>query len=159
MRASNSAPPPTAFGPTVLDLVQNIIGEAVQIDRFIFQLSLLARVALNGELCRGCPTVPLVVAKGWVEKLDDESFCDAAQDLFEIANALTENIDAIVKPLEDAILNRIGDVQVDNRNAIGLLAEAIETANSLFHAHRVPRKIVVDHEAAELKIDTFASNL
>ena len=42
---------------------------------------------------------------------------------------------------------------------VALLADAMDAAEPLFQARRVPRQVVVDHQPAELKVDAFAGRL
>ena len=44
--------------------------------------------------------------------------------------------------------------EVDDHD-IELLAVAVASANALFDALRIPGKVVIDHEIAELKVDAF----
>ena len=43
--------------------------------------------------------------------------------------------------------------------AILVLADAVDAAEALLQARRVPRHVIVDHQVAELEVDAFTSSL
>jgi hypothetical protein len=51
----------------------------------------------------------------------------------------------------------VGDEVEDQ--AVLFLAVAMDAAHALFQAHRVPGDVVVDHQPAELEVDTLAGGL
>ena len=59
----------------------------------------------------------------------------------------------------DLCIDRIFRHKVADDNGVALLPAAVDTADPLFDCHWVPRKIVIDHEIAELIVQTFAADL
>ena len=43
--------------------------------------------------------------------------------------------------------------------ALVVLADAVDAAEALFQARRVPRHVVIDHQVAELEVDALAGSL
>ena len=56
-------------------------------------------------------------------------------------------------------IHAVGEHEVDNANVAGLLADTIDAADTLLHAGRVPRKVVVDKRTGDLKVETFARRI
>ena len=53
---------------------------------------------------------------------------------------------------------RLGGDKVEDVD-IAFLADAVDAARALLQARRVPGQVIVNHEAAKLKIDAFARRL
>ena len=49
--------------------------------------------------------------------------------------------------------------EVPDKNALGLLADAVDSSDALFNAHRVPGQVVVDDQAAELQVHALGSDV
>ena len=65
----------------------------------------------------------------------------------------------VVEPLEDPLLDRVLDREVEDVDDVGLLAIAVETTDALLDPHRVPRKVVVDHHVRELEVEALGGDL
>ena len=82
-----------------------------------------------------------------------------SHDAFEIANSLSEDPNLVMKVHANAAINGAFHIEIDDHDCLCGLADAVDAANSLFHPHWVPGQVIVDHDAAELKIDAFCRHL
>ena len=62
---------------------------------------------------------------------------------------------AVAEGLIDVGFDRVLIVQVNDSDVRKPLAEAIDSSDPLFDAHRVPRHIVIHQRAAELEVQAF----
>ena len=62
-------------------------------------------------------------------------------------------------PRDDFRFDRAFVVQIHDANFCVLLAEAVNTTNSLFNAHRIPRHVVVDERTAKLKVEALGCGI
>ena len=81
----------------------------------------------------------------------------AADDIEHIVGGqfVANLLELLQKHLQHPALARAARYQVDDPD-FELLAVAMDPAHPLFQAGRVPRNVVVDHQAAELQIDALA---
>ena len=84
---------------------------------------------------------------------------DLAQDFLAATDRVMKHADAHQTAFVDVRIHRPWRHQVDNCDALALLAVPIDASDTLFNAHGIPRKVVVDQEVAELKVETFATDL
>ena len=59
------------------------------------------------------------------------------------------------KTVKDGTLSRIGGDKIDDMHLV-FLSVAVNAPHPLFQAIRVPRKIIVEHQVAELEVNSFA---
>ena len=82
-----------------------------------------------------------------------------AEDRLEVADGALENADPPVEPLEDLLLDGPLDREVEDEDPLGGLSQAVEPADPLLDDHRVPGKVVVEQDVAELEVEAFATHL
>ena len=61
---------------------------------------------------------------------------------------------ALKKPSLDRVLGK--EIEDDARR---VLANPMDAPHSLLQAHRIPRKVVIDHQMAELEVDSLSRGL
>src|SRR5215218_3932545 len=81
-----------------------------------------------------------------------------AEDGVQTADGLLENIDPTFEDIENPLLDRACDPEVENLNRIGL-TDSVDAADTLLNAHRVPWEVVVDEQVAKLKITSLTAGL
>src|SRR5699024_7226006 len=69
-----------------------------------------------------------------------------------------EELELTLKQLQDALFSDVALIgEVDHHDVV-LLAKTVDTADTLFHALRIPRQVIVDQHGAELKVDTLSGS-
>ena len=63
----------------------------------------------------------------------------------------------LTQQLEYPQVRPVAPIEEIEDNHVVLLTVAVATSNALFNALGVPRKVVIDHERAELEVHTFGS--
>src|SRR5690606_14615964 len=83
----------------------------------------------------------------------------ALQNRFQLTDGLLEYSDPSVEPFKNIGLDRSRNVHVDHEDLLEPLAKPVESADTLFHLHRVPRKVVIDQHIAKLKVKALRTDL
>ena len=86
-------------------------------------------------------------------------FGNLPEDLFASTESLLKHADAFEATLINVRVNSARRDQVDDGDALTLLAVAVNATNPLLHPHRVPRQVVVHNAIAELVIQALATDL
>src|SRR6185503_16303873 len=76
----------------------------------------------------------------------------------EIADHRPEHVDLLVHDLEHVGLDRLTRGEVVDVHVV-LLPQPVEAPDPLLDPHRIPRKVVIHEEPAELEVSPFASRL
>ena len=84
---------------------------------------------------------------------------DLAKNSFTFTDALFKNTDTKQTALINIRINGIIRDYIVDIYDLALLSATVNSTDSLLNAHRVPRKIIVDHHIAELIVKTFRANL
>ena len=71
-----------------------------------------------------------------------------------IQDDLQLGLENFTNPVLDSIFKH----EIQGSNDV-LLADTVDAANTLFHAHRVPGHIVVHNDMAELQVQTFTTGI
>src|ERR1700681_2031972 len=75
------------------------------------------------------------------------------------ADVLARQSDACLEPIEDARLAGVARDEIEGVNA-GRLTDAIDAVNTLLEAHRIPRQLEIDDDAARLvKVQPLAGGV
>ncbi len=82
-----------------------------------------------------------------------------AEHRVEHSDGVLEKPDASVESVENRCVDRTFDSEVQDCNHLCLLAESVESADSLFDAHRIPRQVVVHQSMAVLLVEPFRADL
>ena len=61
--------------------------------------------------------------------------------------------------MKNSLFYRVFNYQIVNQDLIGLLADAINSADSLLNYHWIPGKVVVHYDRSALQIDTLTPYL
>ena len=104
------------------------------------------------------PRGSLLNGKLWIGQNELDVANDLAKDWLEVAKRLLDDPQSQVEPTVDLLLDRVFRDQVDNVDRFRSLANPVDTADPLLDLHRVPGKIPVYEDAAELKIQPLAAN-
>ena len=122
--------------------------DAVALPLVDFRPEIVEDLAL-GEIAfrAGCPED---LAKGVLR---------GAEDRLELANESREEVDALSERCVDGFLDCARDDVVPHRDHRVLLADAVDTPDALFHAHRVPRQVVGDEVAGGLQVQPLAGRV
>ena len=120
-----------------------------QLDGFALQFFLFALDVGDGEFCRFEHACFFCGGQVCREERVFE-FAHVAEDGFGLAQGVFKDADAGGEAVEDAGVDGVLVDEVPDEDAFGLLADAVNTADALFDAHRVPGEVVVDDKAAEL---------
>ena len=82
-----------------------------------------------------------------------------SQDRLQVSHCLFEDVDALEEPGVDPVLDSICGHETVDRDAGILWAISIKSTDPLLDLHRVPWKIVVHQNVAELEIETLRTHL
>lgn len=80
------------------------------------------------------------------------------ENLLEAAERGLAELKPMIEAAVDAIVDRAGMDKVPDRDGLRRLAEAVDAPDPLFDPHRIPGQVVIDHHAAELKVDALAAD-
>ena len=86
-------------------------------------------------------------------------FGNLPEDLFASTESLLKHADAFEATLINVRVNSARRNQVDDENALTLLAVAVNATNPLLNTHRIPRQVVIHNAIAELVVQTLTTNL
>src|SRR5688572_22783134 len=83
-----------------------------------------------------------------------------AQDIEDLSRTfgieiVLNRFDALEQFMQYAAFASVGRNEIKDQ-AILLLAVSVDSTHALLKAHRIPRHVVINHEPAELQVDTFA---
>ena len=81
--------------------------------------------------------------------------CDSSEYFLAIADAAFENSNSHQAAIIDIGVNRSFSNDVIDTDCLAPLTASINSADSLFDPHRVPRKIIINHHVAELVVQAF----
>ena len=82
-----------------------------------------------------------------------------AKNASTLANRAFKHTNALQATVINLCIDRVFCYKITDDNGIALLPATIDTTDSLFDCHRVPRKIIIDHKIAELIVQTFTADL
>src|SRR5438874_2480263 len=78
-----------------------------------------------------------------------------AKDALQVSNCILKDSDLCIEVLVNAPVNCAMHMKVNDDDCIRLLSDAVNSPNPLFNPHGIPRKVIVNHDAAELEINPF----
>ena len=82
-----------------------------------------------------------------------------AKNASTLANRAFKHTNALQATVINLCIDCVFCYKITDDNGIALLSATIDTTDSLFDCHRVPRKIIIDHKIAELIVQTFTADL
>ena len=100
-------------------------------------------------------TLALIICKRRVKNDSFNFRCNFAQDFFTFPNTAFKNTNSHETTVINLCIDSILSNDIVDINRFTFLSASIDTTNSLFNAHWVPWKIIVDHHVAELIVKTF----
>ena len=83
---------------------------------------------------------------------------DLAKDVLAGSESLLKDADSRQTSLVNVGVNRAWRDQVVDADELALLAVSVDSPNSLFNPHGIPRQVIVDHAVAELIIEALAAD-
>ena len=104
--------------------------------------------------------VQVHVADHPLKLIGGENVPKDVEDLAGLARiqVMLDLLDPLEELLHDAPFARVGCHEIEDETVF-LLAVAMDAAHALFQSDWVPWNVVVDHEPAELKVDSFTCGL
>ncbi len=99
------------------------------------------------------------VAAAAVEDVAGDDCGESGENGLRPSNHALEQIDAATQRHVNVRFDRAFVVEVDDANLGVLLAETVNAADALLHAHGIPRHVVIDERAAELEIKALGGGI
>ena len=145
-----------------MDFLGSMVSRKVKAKQFLFLILKLVKFLYTSDLIISHLfklTSAFFIGKRSIYRNLFDLSTDLAKDCFAFTDTLFKNTNTEQATLINIRINGVIRDYVVNVYNLTLLSATVNSTDSLLNAHRVPRKVIVDHHVAELIVKTFRAYL